>query len=336
MSQSPAKQIRNYSPDDWDEFILEWTTGFDPAYVLTDRLDGAGDKGRDVVGYLGDPNSGCEWDNYQCKHYREPLQPNQIWIELGKLCVYTFRGDYSVPRRYRFVSPLGVGTKLHDLLRNPVKLREELVSQWGAKCEKGISETEAFPLTGPLRAYVQAFNFSIVGYAPVKDILEQHRRTRYWFLRFGEEPPARPQYEKPPDLPDAVETKYVTALLKAYEDHLKTPIGSPEDINSLPRLKKHFDRTREWFYSAESLNRFSRDQVEPGTFERLKREILDGIVDVVESDHADALIRVKKTTEKAQLVSPSESKLVRYVTPADKQGICHHLVNDDQIEWVSS
>lgn len=336
MIQSPAKQIRNYSPDDWDEFILEWVDGFDPTYTLTDRLDGAGDKGRDVVGYLGEPNSGCEWDNYQCKQYRERLQPNHIWVELGKLCVYSYLGDYSVPRRYRFVSPMGVGTKLHDLLRQPVALRDALMSQWADKCEKKISDKQSFALTGELQKYVQAFDFSIVGYVPVKDILEQHRRTRYWFLRFGEEPPTRPQYDRPPVLPDAVEAKYVTALLKAYEDHLKKPVGSPEDIASQPRLKKHFDRTREWFYSAESLNRFSRDQVAPGTFELLKQEIYDGIIDVVESEHSDALARVKKTTEKAQLVSPSESKLARYVTPADKQGICHHLVNNDQIDWVSS
>jgi hypothetical protein len=32
-------------------------------------------------------------DVYQCKHYAHPLQPTESYLELGKLCVYTNRGD---------------------------------------------------------------------------------------------------------------------------------------------------------------------------------------------------------------------------------------------------
>ena len=100
------------------------------------HLGGAGDKGRDVVGYLGDPQTACEWDSYQCKHYDHPLMPTDIYTELGKLCVYTNRGDFTVPRRYRFVAPRGVGVKLHDMLRNAEKLREALIGR-GKRGEAG-------------------------------------------------------------------------------------------------------------------------------------------------------------------------------------------------------
>jgi hypothetical protein len=63
----------------------------------------------------------------ECKHYSNALTPSNVYLELGKLCVYTWRGDYTVPRRYRFVAPLGVGTKLHDMLRKPEELRKELI-----------------------------------------------------------------------------------------------------------------------------------------------------------------------------------------------------------------
>jgi hypothetical protein len=114
---TPWKLIQTYSPAEWEDFIVEWSEGFTPAYFQVVKLGGAGDKGRDVIGYLGDPQTACEWDSYQCKHYDHALMPSEIYGELGKLCVFTHRGDFSVPRRYRFVAPCGVGTSLHDLLK---------------------------------------------------------------------------------------------------------------------------------------------------------------------------------------------------------------------------
>ncbi|MEM8671129.1 MAG: ABC-three component system protein [Planctomycetota bacterium] len=333
MAQSPSKQIRNFSPDEWDEFVLEWMDGFDPQYAFTDRLDGAGDKGRDVVGYVGEPSSGCEWDNYQCKHYKDKLIPSEVWIELGKLCVFTFLGEFSVPRRYRFVAPKGVGTSLHDYLRNPEKLRKELRKQWKNKCENEISKKSAYPLEGDLLAHVNAFDFSIVGYVPVKDLIEQHARTKHHFKRFDIDPPVRPADESPPEDIRPEEVSYVTALLEAYGDCLARPVVDIADIENEGMIRRHFDRSRQWFYSADSLNRFSRDQVEVGTFEKLKKEILDGIIDTVEEECSDAFVRVRRTTDKAQTIIPSNSKLTGFVTPADKKGVCHHLVNDSEIAW---
>jgi hypothetical protein len=55
------------------------------------------DKGCDVVGI---PQVGSlEWANFQCKHYDHPLMPSEVWVELGKVCFYTYIGDYSVLER---------------------------------------------------------------------------------------------------------------------------------------------------------------------------------------------------------------------------------------------
>ena len=59
---TPANEIKVYSADEWEEFINEWMEGFDPPYPFHDKLGGAGDKGRDVVGYLDAPKTRCEWD----------------------------------------------------------------------------------------------------------------------------------------------------------------------------------------------------------------------------------------------------------------------------------
>src|SRR5258708_5294332 len=111
---TPMKVIRTYSAEEWEEFIAEWTEGFDSGYFQVTRLGGAGDMGRDVIGYPDDPTTpNAPWDNYQCKHYDHPLYPTDVYCELGKLCVYTFQGKITLPRRYRFVAPQGVGTSLH-------------------------------------------------------------------------------------------------------------------------------------------------------------------------------------------------------------------------------
>jgi len=98
---SPSILIRSYSDKDWEVFIQEWVKGFEPKYAFVEILGGAGDKGRDVVAYLSQPNdSSHQWDNYQCKHYKDPVQPSHMWTDLGKLCYYTWRQEYKPPRRY--------------------------------------------------------------------------------------------------------------------------------------------------------------------------------------------------------------------------------------------
>lgn len=334
-SLSPPKLISTYDSEEWEAFIEEWLQGFDPPYHLIDRLGGAGDMGRDVVGYLGDPASNCEWDNYQCKHYASRLGPSDIWVELGKLCVYSFQGQVRPPRRYRFVAPRGVSTKLHDLLRKPAELRDQLVVKWPSACEKHISDVEDFPLEGRLADYVASFDFSTVGYVPLNQIVEQHRRTRFWFQRFKTEPPVRPPDHTPPVEPTVGEAVYVSQLLNAYSQHCNAQIGCCEDLNSHPQVLPHFKRSRTYFYAAETLNRFSRDQFEPGAFDKTKKQVFDGVVDCAEACNESAFTKIGIVTERAVGIPlASGLSLSQYMTPADKKGICHHLVNDGELTWV--
>src|SRR5262245_9489140 len=110
---TPAQIIQTYSAEEWEIFIEEWSEGFDPPYVQVVRLAGPGYKGRDLAAQRSDPaDKNGDWDNYQCKHYDHALWPTDSYIELGKLCFHCFEGAYTIPRRYRFVAPFGVGTKL--------------------------------------------------------------------------------------------------------------------------------------------------------------------------------------------------------------------------------
>jgi hypothetical protein len=314
---TPVRLIQTYSSEDWEDFILEWTEGFETAYQHVTKLAGAGDKGRDVVGYLGDPQANCEWDSYQCKHYDHPIIPTEVYVEVGKLCVYTHRGDFTVPRRYRFVAPRGVGVKLHDMLRHPEKLRQELIDNWAKYCEKEISKSQDFPLTGALADYVNKFEFTRLWYLTPQEILNQHQKTKHWKRRFPGEPLIRPACPPPPADPQGHELVYLKKLLGAYSDHVNQSLTCIDDLKALPKLETHLRRSRGYFYTAEALARFSRDNLNPGAFEDVRQHVFDGVADATMDDHADGFQCVLAVTEAAAIESQESN------ARSGSRGVCY-------------
>lgn len=330
---TPQQIISCYADDQWEKFIEEWMYGFDPPYTHVARLSGPGDMGRDVVGYLGEPSSNCEWDNYQCKHYGRPLSATRIWVELAKLCYYTHLQAYTIPRKYRFVAPREVSPALIQLFLKPNELRSQLIANWQRYCESKII-SEKVPLKGALLKHVNDFDFSIVWYVPLAEVILQHRRTQYWSLRFKRTVPSRPSVEGAPDEPQTYEARYVRQLLDAYGDVKKETFSHHKDIEPHHQYREHFRRSREKFFQAEQLNRFSRDNFPPGAFESLKQEVYDGVVDTSEREYLNGFSRVLATTDRATSIALSQNELAAHAQSGDKIGICHHLANEDRLMWV--
>src|SRR5262249_20320837 len=148
------------------------------AYGLVERTGGSGDMGCDVIATVDPTISDSPWDNYQCKHYDHALAPSDIWIELAKLCYYTSICAYSVPRRYIFVAPRGIGTKLTRLLKKPAKLKAELLAAWdGAGL---LVDGQRIVLDEALLAHIDAIDFAIFGHLPPLELIEGHAKTRYF------------------------------------------------------------------------------------------------------------------------------------------------------------
>lgn len=330
----PLVRIVTYDPAQWETFIDEWVSSLKTKYHKVLRYTGANDRGIDVAGFEDKSFLQGVWDNYQCKHYRDAITPGTAWPEIGKMLWYSFRGDFAPPRAYYFVAPRGTGTTLTQYLTNAPALKSALIEAWPKAVADKITATQLVKLEGNFAEYVDAFDFSIFQPVSPREIIEQHRATRYFVARFGGGLPPRPVVGAPPtDLADH-ESVYVARLLAAYADHTKQEVAGLAALKAWKPLEDHFKRQRECFYHAESLRVFVRDKVEPGTFEGLQDEIYHGVADTAESDHADGFERVKAVTQAAQNVSLDAHPLGASALVKDKRGICHQLANEDRLKWT--
>lgn len=330
----PQQRLLTYSPAEWEEFVHEWAHySLKQLYVSVERFSGAGDAGIDVAGFTDTQRLNGVWDSYQCKHYDRPLTPSDAWVEFGKVIWHSFNGEYAVPRHHYFVAPLGVGTKLSKLLGNATKLREELISNWDKHVKSQITTTQAITLESRLRAYVDAFDFSIFKTKTAIQLINDIRKTPVYAERFGGGLPPRPFAPKPPDVVELGESPYVTQLMAAYGEHIGTVVSDPADLLQ-PKLMEHFQRQREAFYEAESLRVFARDTVPPGTFESLQSDIYEGVIDTHDAAHPDGYQKVCSVTKAAREMQITANALINCTNPKDRDGICHQLVNQERLKWT--
>ena len=49
-------------------------------------------------------------------------------VEFGKLCYYTFKGEY-VPQKYYIVASNGIGKSLRSLIENPSEINTKLIGR---------------------------------------------------------------------------------------------------------------------------------------------------------------------------------------------------------------
>lgn len=328
----PIERIRIFSDTQWEDFVLEWADSLRDRYGTVERCGGAGDMGRDIIGF--DRVDPTIWDNYQCKHYKAGLKPSDIWVELGKLVYYTHRNEYTYPRRYFFVAPQGAGTKLSNLLRSPEKLKLQLIENWESHCKSSITSTAIVELNSSLRTYLDGLDFSIFEAIPPLRIIDQHAKTRWFTTRFGGGLPARPKVVAPPATVAAHEITYVRSLLDAYGDHLKCSLPTVADLDEHDGIKEHFNDARLEFYSAEALRAFSRDTLPPGAFEELQNELHGGIKDEMRGAHADGYRCVLSVVKTAKLLPITDHALKDRLSTHDRGGICHQLANDGKVKWV--
>lgn len=332
----PIKRMEIFSAEEWEIFIEEWLEIKKSQYIEVERFGGAGDKGRDVAAYITDPKiAGYEWDCFQCKHYDRPLMPAQMWIEFGKIIYYTFLNEYPVPKKYFFISPKGCGTSFTKLLQNVTDIKNGLISHWDKDISESMISGYKVELTSELESYINAFDYSIFDRVQPKTIIEEHKPHANHLTWFGGGLPDREILDET-TISDEIgleESQYVNQLVKAYSSDSTTKFTSITEIEKESNHFRHFTRARISFHHAEQLRNFSRDNLPNGTFESFQNEVLDSIINIVESTHINNFEKVKAVENQSAILPITSNALKDVANTKDKTGVCHQLCNDKKINW---
>lgn len=334
---SPLDRMKTISEDDFEEMVLEWADDYlSKKYSKVRQLGGAGDKGRDILGFLDNQ----KFDIYQCKHYATKLAPTDIYKELGKLVYFTYKGDYSIPEKYYFVSPKGVGTSVFDMIQKPSDINQILSENWDKYCKDEITKKETIELQGDFETYVKSFNFSILGEIAPHELINQHAETRYHALRFGGG--LKKFREIIPEATVEIQPKelsYTSQLFEVYSENTASSISTATELEAASvDLHNHFKEQRKSFYCAETLETFSRENfpdADPLPFEELKEEAYNiATTNLLSANDKSGLERLLSVTKDVKQQSFASSPLFQEIKVQDKEGICHHLANEDKVRWV--
>lgn len=238
---APIDKVHIMDEDSFEHFTLEWLYGCKKdKYSSIMRIGGAGDKGRDVIAYRKDGGV----DYFQCKHYNSALAPSNYYLELGKLCYYTYTKDIPLPKSYYIVASNDIGPTLQDLLDNSAQLLSSLLDNWDTYCRFKITKSKEINLDADLLGYIRSFDFSIIKTYPIAQIIDEHLNTVYGSIRFGTRTPTLPAPLSPSAEIDPEEMEYVSALLAAYSEELGMIIDTPKALEAYERFFSHFNRQR--------------------------------------------------------------------------------------------
>ena len=331
----PIDKVRIMDEHSFEQFTLEWLYGCKKTkYSSIKQIGGAGDKGRDIVAYYGNGSM----DYYQCKHYKTSLMPSNYYLELGKLCYYTYKKEISVPKEYYIIASNDVGPSLQDLLDNPTELLSELIKNWDVHCKSKITKTTEVLLEKEFLDYVRAFDFTIIKTYPMSQIIDEYLDTIYGKIRFGGRSFTVPAVLAPSAKIEPEEMNYISALLEAYSEEIGVHVDSIETLKKYNTYFKHLNRQRKDYYCVETIRRFIRDTAtDSRQFEVLKEEIYNGIIDVHEQDYENGYNRLVADLKQATIINTSKCLLdskLHCIGSNERKGTCHMLVNDNKLKWV--
>lgn len=327
------KRLEIIDEDSWEDLTLElvhycWKKD----YSRIVRCGGGGDMGRDVIAYKsGLPSK--EWENFQCKHYNSKLNLSQALLEIGKLFYYSYKGNFSIPIKYYFVSPLGVSTDLLNHLMNSENLKKKLIFNWNRVCEGKITKKSNTSLSSGLLGLIQRTDFIIFEHLPPMKIIELHEMTPAHLTRFGGMSKKRPKPQEPPKMPLSNESIFINELFSAFGDAEGSKVSN-SNLSTFPDYNLELKSARINFYCAEDLHRFSRDWLPQNTYQELIDECYESVSSVTHSAHINAYEKFLATSAQASKTDYVSHPLHSYIKIQDKKGMCHQLVNLKKITWV--
>jgi hypothetical protein len=330
---SPAIRIQELDDGQLEEFVDLWATQKSKLYVRVERVGGANDKGRDVIGFLTRRRHEGDWHLYQCKRKTvgSKLGLPEALLELGKVFYHHSEGAYAtLPTKIVFVSPRGIVGSLMTLLQNPSTIAAALIGNWDNYCKSKITNVPV-PLTDRLKVLIDGYDFANVEYltAPmiVKDPDARPALVKVLGLVPEEAPPGAA-----PDSIQPEELEYVDQLRRVYAEAAGIDIKTADDILLHADHSQHFRDQRNRFFDAEFFQRFHRDSTPPEALAAFREDVYHGVIDVHRQRHPSRLDRLDAVMRHASTLPAG--LIGRVVRVPVKQGMCHHLANEGRMKWT--
>lgn len=288
-----SRRILALDDADLERFVLRWAKVMTtPQYQSVQRFAGAGDMGRDVVGFLTKDLHEGPWHNYQCKQLgRRNLGVGTALLDLGKILHFSNRGKFTLPKQFTYVAPRGLSRPLEELLFNPSALKAAMVGKWNEYCATKIEKGKTIPMDAQLTAHIDTFDFSCVTRRSLDDILTDPAAKPALAAMFGTDPGSPPAGVVPSTV-EPTELRYADALMGAYGERDQCTYACHDDIIEHAVHGKHFFEQRERFYAADAFSRFYRDNTLAEEISALEDEMYHGVIEKYREQHADALARV--------------------------------------------
>lgn len=334
--------LKAMDEDTYEELVTSWAywclkEGKDKKYEDVFRIGGSGDGGIDVIAYYDIAKRDC--DIYQCKHYDHPINRTDVMAELGKFLYHVHTGVFNIPRNYYLMAPQGISGPFNKIYSSCEKLRNEVKSSWAKDIACNIVAKKTIDLDDTLSAFIESFDFSIFKFiSPDKLIADvyQLENRRVYFQYFGvrKDDIVRINLDAPAEH-DEYERKYIQHLIDAYNDVDGAGEVTAESVSG-SGFAKHFGRSREQFWLAESIKKMSEENC-PGDrdeFKELERDMKDHVADVHEASHKDAFERVKAVTSQATCMPKKDNRIISgELGPRELKGVCFQLSNEDELIW---
>ena len=334
-SIKPLDRLRIINDREFEDIVALWAFDFlSPKYVNVCEISGSRDSGRDIIGYISETDI-KKFDLYQCKKYQSSLTPTQYYVEFGKLCYYTYNAAYAIPQNYYIVASNGLGNDLTKLVENPSRINDQLIANWNNYCSRPnqILST-GVELSKDLEHYIKQFDFTIVSEISPIRLINEFSKTKWFKYYFGGGLKPRPSIPKPTlEVPQAERALlYVSQLLEVYSEDANLDFKTCDDLKTHPH-NKHLNEQRHYFYSAQALKRFARDElIDESAYEQIKTEVSYGIRSTLDGSYHNSLGKVDATIDTARGLPIVNDELTT-ITTLDKCGICHELVNDGDMSW---
>jgi hypothetical protein len=198
-------------------------------------------------------------------------------------------------------------------------------------CASKIISGQNIPIDPALAAVINAFAFHDVHQIGVDEIMIDPSTVPLLFEKYGADPGDYPRGTVPANI-SLEELKYLRALVEAYSEREKTTFADHNAVLAHPTLAADLRDHRERYFEADAFQKFYRDNTSPQIIATFRKDIHFGVKDKLKAPAADTLARIESVMSQASMISPA-GPLAKYAYVPVKQGVCHHLVNDEEMSW---